>query len=431
VNSKRQVAEHRSAAVGVGLLVLALGATSARAKDTFSIDYIVTIAAWRPQVASVRWELSGIDEVTELRLRYPADRLHHFRGTGMLEPSPDGLRWVPGGPYAHLTYRANINHVRGQSQRYDSYAGPDWIVTRARDLFPRITIACSPGKTEPAKSRARLIFRLPRGWHSATGLAALGPHTYRPSEPGKILDRPRGWFALGKFALDREEITGTMVQVARVPGSDLKPQALFHLLDGTLPTLKKLLTADAETVLLVSAPDPMWHGGISGAQSFFMHAGRPLRTPDKTSPYLHELFHVLQRYKPAADADWIEEGLAEFYSLELQRRAGLIDAADYARALGYFDRFGLWNVDLTQQQDNPATNNSAPLVMHALDQRIQRATAGKARLDDVVIRLARHGADVDTAHFRRVVNAVSGKKLTKFFERHVARGIPPQFGAEP
>ena len=193
-----------------------------------------------------------------------------------------------------------------------------------------------------------------------------------------------------------------MVQVAHAPGVErCAAQELFHFLDSTLPALQKLLNAAPETILIVSAPDPMWHGGISGDQSFFMHADRPLRTPDKTSPYLHELFHVLQPYKPAADADWIEEGLAEFYSLELQRRAGLIDAAAYTRALGYFERYGLWNVDLTQQQDNAATNNSAPLVMYALDQRIQRATAGKTRLDDVVTRLATRGGEVDTDRFRR------------------------------
>lgn len=245
-----------------------------------------------------------------------------------------------------------------------------------------------------------------------------------------MLDRPRGWFALGMFALDHQEIAGTMVQVARAGGSQLQPPELFRFLDSTLPALKKLLNAAPETVLIVSAPDPMWHGGISGEHSFFMHAGRPLRTPDKTSPYLHELFHVLQPYKPAADADWIEEGLAEFYSLELQRRAGLIDAAAYTRALGYFERYGLWNVDLTQQQDNAATNNSAPLVMYALDQRIQHATAGKARLDDVVTRLAARGGTVDTQRFREIVNAVSGKKFTKFFDRHVTHGIPPSFGAK-
>lgn len=419
----------RVALGGLVSFLLALSATAAPAKETFSIDYIVTISARHPNIATIRWELSGIEEVKHLRLHFAADRLDRFQGTGTLEPIPGGLRWVPGGPYAHLTYRGHIDHGRGAQQRYDSYAGPDWIVTRARDLFPRIAINCEPGRDAGVKSRARLIFRLPNGWRSAAPLTALGANTYQLNEPGKILDRPRGWFALGNIGVDHQEIAGTMVQVARAPGASLPAQEIFRFLDTTLPALKKLLDAAPETVLLVSAPDPMWHGGISGYRSCFIHAARPLRTPDKTSPYLHELFHVLQPYKPAADADWIEEGLAEFYSLELQRRAGLVDTAAYTRALGYFERYGLWNVDLTQQQDNAATNNSAPLVMYALDQRIQHATAGKARLDDVVTRLATRGGEVDTDRFLRTVNAVSGKKFAKFFDRHVVQGIPPRIGA--
>jgi hypothetical protein len=405
-------------------LALGGGRGMAARKETFSIDYIVTIPAKATAVAHVRWELAGIEEIKALRLRFPADRLKHFRGSGKLEPIDGGLLWEPGGPFAHLTYRVAINHVRGQHHRFDSYAARDWILSRAHDLFPRIDIECYP-ETPAAKSRARLIFRLPRGWRSAAPLAGAGPDTYRLDEPGKILDRPRGWFALGKFALDRQEIAETMVQVARMPGSTLQAPDLFQFLTTTLPQLKKLLLAGPETLLLVSAPDPMWHGGISGERSFYMHAGRPLRTPDKTSPWLHEMFHVFQPYKPAPDADWIEEGLAEFYSLELQRRAGLIDAAAYTRALGYFERFGLWNVNLTHQQDNAATNNSAPLVMYALDQRIQRATAGKRRLDDVVTELAKRGGEVDTARFLRIVNLVSGKSFSKFFDRHVAHGAPP------
>lgn len=417
------------------LTAITLGAlvgtpTRATARETFSIDYIVTISAKTPAVASVRWELAGIAEISTLHLRFPASRLKGIRGTGTLQRLPDGVLWRPGGPYAHLTYRVDINHVRGQHERYDSYADRTWIVSRAHDVFPRIDIESDAQQPAP-KSRARLIFRLPPGWHSATPLPALGPDSYRLDDPGKILDRPRGWFALGKFATDRQEIGGVMVQLARMPGSNLHPPELFHFLSATLPSLKKLLAAGTETLLVVSAPDPMWHGGISGEHSFYMHAGRPLRTPDKTSPYLHELFHVLQPYKPAADADWIEEGLAEFYSLELQRRAGLIDAPGYSRALSYFERFGLWNVDLTQQQDNAATNNSAPLVMYALDQRIQHATAGKKRLDVVVTELARQGGEVSTARFLQAVNAATGKKFDQFFQRHVLNGTPPSLGSTP
>jgi len=414
--------------LGLGLLLMtalpAAADTVATPKETFSVDYVVTVTNRHSAVATVRWELVGIDEIRELRLHYDPKRLDHFEGSGRLEPIDGGLRWIPAGPYAHLTYHAHIDHVRGQHQRYDSYADGNWIVTRARDLFPRVAISCETREGERPSSRARLIFRLPPGWQSAAALPALGKGTYQLREPGRLLDRPHGWFALGKLRLDHREIAGMMIQVARAPGSALSPPDLFRLLETTLPDLSKLLHAQPATVLVVSAPDPMWHGGISGENSFYIHGKRPLRTADKTSPYLHELFHVLQPYKPAADADWIEEGLAEYYSLELQRRSGLVDPAAYARALGYFQRFGKWNVNLTQQQDNAATNNSAPLIMYALDQHIQHATAGKKRLDDVVGRLAQDGGEVDTARFMQVVKQVSGKPLTKFFDRHVVHGIP-------
>jgi hypothetical protein len=410
---------------------MGLYARTASAKETFSVDYIVSISQKQPAVARIRWELSGIEEVKHLSLHFPAGRFDHFAGTGTLEPIEGGVRWVPGGPYAHLTYRATVNHARGQHGRYDSYACTDWVATRARDLFPRIGIEYAARDGARPKSRARLIFRVPSGWQTATAFAASAPNTYQLSQPDMTLDRPHGWFALGKLTLERQEIGDVMVEVARAPGSALVARELFALYGRTLPALRTLLAAAPQTILLVSAPDPMWHGGISAERSFFMHGQRPLRTPDKTSPYLHEMFHVLQPYRPAADADWIEEGLAEFYSLELQRRAGLVDAAAFARALGYFERFGLWNVDLTQQQDNAATGNSAPLVMYALDQRIQHDTAGKKRLDDVVHRLAQEGGEVDTSRFLHAIDAVSGKRFAKFFEHHVRHGVPPRFTSAP
>jgi predicted metalloprotease with PDZ domain len=417
--------------MAVGLAALCVASFSlpragvAAPAETFSIDYVVTIGH-EAAVAHVRWELSGIEEIHHIELRFDPRRIDHLEGSGRLEPTPAGtVRWTPDAPYAHLAYDAVIDHVRGQHHRYDSYMGPDWVATRARDLFPRTVVDWSPrGNTKP-KSRARLIFRLPSGWQSATAFPAVSKNVYRLDQPGKVLDRPRGWFALGKIDVAHQEIGGTMLQVARAPGSALNAGGLFQFLEATLPALQKLLGTTVEALLLVSAPDPMWRGGLSGEQSFFVHGDRPLRTPDKTSPYLHELFHVLQPFKVAADADWIEEGLAEYYSLELQRRAGLVDAAAYVRALGYFQRFGLWNVNLTQQRDNAATNNSAPLVMYALDQRIQHATAGKRRLDDVVTQLAAQRGSVDTQRFQESVQEVAGKSFKKFFDRQVLNGIPP------
>lgn len=408
------------------VIATAGGAAASGTRESFSLDYVVEFPAQRRGVAVVRWEGAGLDEINAFILRFAPQRFGRIRASGTLETLGDGrVRWVPGGPYGHLTYEVRIDHRRASGKGYDSYAGRDWVVTRARALFPRITVDWTPRNGAAAEGRSRLLFRLPSGWRSASALPKLAPDTYRIEEPAKVLDRPKGWFALGEIDLRREDIGGTLLQVARVPGSALDPSALFQFLTPTFPLLQRLLAVQPERLLIVSAPDPMWHGGISGADSLYVHGDRPLRTPDKTSPYLHELFHVLQPFKAGADADWIAEGLAEYYSLELQRRAGLLDAAAYERGLQSFARHGLWNVDLTREHDNAATNNSAPLVMYALDQRIQRATAGKRRLDDVVTALATERGEIDTACFMRAARAIAGKSFRKFFDRHVIRGKPP------
>ncbi len=414
----------RSAVVAGLVLALAAPGVAAADKATYTIDYVVTISAKEPEMASVRWELAGIDEIRSIRLQFAAERFSNFSASGRLEQNGGEILWVPRRPYAHLSYRVRIDNARGRQQRYDSYATPSWVVTRARALFPRIEVEYDEHKPEP-KSRARLVLKMPSGWRAAMAMESAGPGIFLPSQPGNLLDRPTGWMALGKIDVVRQEIGATTVEIARAPGSKLKPAELFHLYETTLPALEKLLSRPMDRLLVVSAPDPMWHGGISGNASFYMHGARPLRTPDKTSPYLHELFHVMQPYKPGPDADWIEEGLAEFYSLELQRRAGLLDPAGFDRGLGYLKRYGLWHVDMTKQQDNAATNNSAPLIMYALDQRIQRATAGKRRLDDVVALLIRRGVAVTTAGFQRAAEQAAGRKFGVFFRRHVRNGEPP------
>ena len=403
-------------------------AAAAARRETFAIDYIVSISAKNPKIASVRWEISGAEETKSFVLKAPRERFSHFAASGKLETDGDRVTWAPRGPYGHLEYRVTIDHLRHTQQRYDSYAAPDWIVVRARDLFPRteFDFGNPPPEAQP-RSRARLVFHLPPGWKSAAAYPTGADGVYALRDSGKALDRPRGWIALGKIDVLRQDIDGIMLEIVRAPGSKYRADEALTWLADALPRLRKMLGTAAEEVLIVSAGDPMWHGGLSAYHSFFMHGDRPLRTPDKTSPTLHELFHVMQPFRPGPDADWIAEGLAEYYSLELQRRAGVLPPAAFHKGLAFFARFGLWNVDLTKQHDNAGTNNSAPLVMYVLDQRIQRDTAGRKRLDDVVARLAGSAAVIDTKSFRRAVKEVSGKPVAAFFTRHVIRGEPPRW----
>jgi len=265
------------------LLVTGTARSWAASRTTFAIDYTVTISAKEPKIARVRWDLSGIDEVRSVRLGFQAERFDQFTASGKLEQKGGEVLWEPGQPYAHLSYRVRVDNPRGRQQRYDSYAASDWVITRAKALFPRISVVYDDRKPPP-RSRARLRFKLPSGWRVVTAMEAAGRDIFLPLQPGNSLDRPTGWIALGKIDVSRQEIGGTMVEVARAPGSKLKSAELFRLYEGTLPILHKLFPRPMEQLLVVSGPDPMWHGGISGADSFYIHGDRALRTPDKKSP---------------------------------------------------------------------------------------------------------------------------------------------------
>lgn len=418
------------------LVLLALGAATAAdppadesPRTTFSVDYVVTIRRGDPHHAEIRWRLSGIDEITHFRLVFRDARASGVTGTGRLAWQGRTLQWTPGGPYAHLAYRIALDRKRPGSSRYDSYASDTWVATRARHLFPEMNVTFRPG-AQRAKSRARLTFKLPAPWRSVAIGERLGPHRFAVMEPGKRLDRPRGWFLLGDVDVHERAIAGATVTVARAPGSGLDPDQLFRLYERTLPLLVPVLGPPPPTILLVSAPDPMWRGGISGEDSFFVNGRIPLRSADATSTYLHELFHVWAPLRPGEDGHWISEGLAEYYSLALQRRADLLSADRFDRGIARFARQGHWGGDLSRNHDAAALYNSGPFVFHWLDREIARATGGKQSLDDAVRRLAHDGAELRTASLLRAVNRVAGRDFTPLFRRYVFRGQQPPLDAD-
>lgn len=421
-------------AAATTILLAAIAASAAQGADapqreTFAVDYTVTIDPRNARVARVRWDLMGADEVEAFEFAAPPERFSRIAGSGELEVVNGSVRWEPLSPYGHLEYRVRIEHPRGDRGHFDSYSGDGWIVTRARDLFPPVKFSFKPGKEgSRPRSRSRLLFRLPPAWKSVTAHAALAPNLYL-LDSANVLSRPTGWIALGNLDVSHQEVDGVMVRIARAPDSKLPVDDIYAMLADAIPRLRKMFRQMPPDILVVSAGDPMWRGGLSAYRSMFLHGDRPLRTPDKTAPVLHELIHVSQPFRGAADGDWIVEGLAEYYSLELQRRAGTLTGKGFARGLESFAKHGSWNVDLRTQRDNAATNNSAPLVMYALDQRIQRDTAGQKRLDDVVRLLADERDPVGTKAFRTAVTKVTGKKLDKFFRRHVEQGERPRFDA--
>lgn len=415
----------------LAFVLRAAGATAAEtpsvnvsARETFSVTYTVDIASPTATTALVRWELAGVDEVKRIRLRFDPARFDEFESSGTLERRRGEILWEPSGPYAHISYRAALVHRHAPGKGFDSYVGDGWIITRTSALFPRSAVLFRRDVEADPESRARLVFHLPAHWDAVTVMPTAGSRQFLVESRDRF-DHPRGWLILGRFRRTETTAHGTAVTIACVPGAGLPAERVVALLDRALPVMHELFGHARTRLVIVIGADPMWRGGLSGEDSFYMHGERPLQTPDRTSPYLHELFHVSAPFRPATDAHWVTEGLAEFYSIEIQRRVGLLDDAGYTKALRLFARYGVWGRDFTRDPSRAVRNNSAPLVLYALDRRIRRSTGGAHGLDDVVGVLARDGGVVSTARFLGAVRRATGKNYGGFFRRHVYHGARP------
>ncbi len=350
-------------------------------------------------------------------LVFDIDPEHHveFRGDGKITVGEDSVEWIPPAGDAVLRYRFRIDHLR-DARSYDARCTQRWALFRGDDLVPPVRSRTRVG----AESRARLRLRLPEGWSAATPYARTTGGVYRVEHEGRRLDRPTGWILAGDLGVLREEIAGTRVTVAGPTGHGVRRQDLLALLRWTLPALAEITGGLPERLLVVSAGDPMWRGGLSGPGSLFVHADRPLITEDGTSPLLHELMHTVLRMRASAGADWIVEGLAELYALELLRRSGTFGEERYQRAIQRLARRG-GTVPEKGRSAAGATVARAVTVLRSLDGEIRERTAGARSLDDVVRELTRSGEPLTNDAFRAAAEKVCELDLAGFFRRHLAR----------
>jgi predicted metalloprotease with PDZ domain len=144
----------------------------------------------------------------------------------------------------------------------------------------------------------------------------------------------------------------------------------------------------------------MWRGGLSGVDSLYLHSDRPLISGNRTSALLHEVFHVASGLHGKAGADWIVEGLAEYYSLALLLRSGGISERRFNEA---FDTLAQWSAETecvpTDRSQGQQTARAA-LVMRALDVEIRAATGDKESLDTLVQMLVHVNRTVTNEDFR-------------------------------
>ncbi len=345
----------------------------------------------------------GRDLLREVRFR-GGPRISDIRASGDIRTDAGETRWRPPASGGTLRWTVAVVHRRNGGG-HDAWLGDAWGLLRAEDIVPRAATRTLRG----AHSETTLRFHLPDDWTVITAYSGAN-NEFQIKKRQRRFDQPDGWIAMGHLGVRRETIAGVRVAVAGPVGHALRRMDILALLSWTLPELSRLLPELPSRLTIVSAGDPMWRGGLSAPQSLYIHAERPLISENATSTLLHEVMHTTLRIKTKAGYDWIIEGLAEYYSLELLRRSGTISQKRYATALGDQIEWAKSANNLCQQSSTGAATALAVTVMAALDEEIRSKTNGAASLDDLLRELQQHEQPVDLLTMTRIATELINNK---------------------
>lgn len=387
-------------------VLLSIG-TPLWAADKVDLDYKVKFLPESDQ-AEVSISVEKGEHVRSLDFNLGDDGYYSdFKADGeWTQKDPQRGLWVPGKGKASLTYKVRISHPRGDD-RFDARMTEDWALLRGDDLIPSAVL----NQVDGTDLVARLEFDLPKGWRSVeTGWPRVGKNKFRIDNPQRKFDRPTGWIVAGKIGTRRAKLGETQVTIAAPVGEGMRRMDALTLLTFVWPEMQAVFPRDPAKLLVVGAGDPMWRGGLSAPNSYFMHADRPLVSENGTSSLVHELVHVFSRISDTDNSDWISEGLAEYYAIEVMRRAGGLSEDRYQKVREHLIKWSKPVKSLRTENSTGPITARAVLLLQELDREIRQATKdGQQRsLDDVARGLMRMDK-ASTKDFIEITENVMGR----------------------
>ncbi len=388
--------------------VMACGGPSSETPDddTPPVYEIVYRVSPEPSQGGVTVELElrqSQSLLRQVRFRAPGSRFNDFAGDGSIERDGDVLIWSPLQQGGKLRWQVSVPHRRN-GKGYDAWLGESWGLFRAEDIIP----GAATRTVKAARSVTSLEFDLPSDWSVVTQY---------PNEDDVFIVRhdqrrfkqPKGWIVMGNLGVRRDEIAGVEVAVVGPVGNGVRRLDMLALMNWTLPELARIVPELPPRITIFSAADPMWRGGLSAPASLYIHAERPLLSENGTSTLLHEIMHVVLDFDTDHDHDWIVEGLAEYYGLELLRRSGTISPTRFERARKAQKDWSSTSEQLCGGPSSGAMTARAVSIFVELDREIRRKTEGVGSLDDVVTSILAAKGDVDVDVLDRFVRDLIGE----------------------
>ncbi len=389
--------------LAASLVLLALSTPAWCAKKV-DLDYHVKLLPQSDQ-AEVCVSLSQGSAVRSLDFELGRDGDYSdFKADGQWKVSGHRGLWQPSADKASLTYRVRLSHAR-KPGIYETRMTPDWALFRGEDLVPTAHLDQQDG----VELVSRLVFELPTGWKSVeTAWPRIGKHTFRINNVSRLFDRPTGWMLAGNLGSRRVRLGETDVTVTSPKGQAMRRMDVLTLLTFVWPQVEAAFPRHPAKLLIVGASDPMRRGAFSARDSVYLNSRTPLVSENGSSPLIREVVHAIGRFSDHDASDWISEGLAEYYAIELLRRGGGITDERYAAIQARLTREGKNVTSLRGEHVSGATVARAVVVMQELDREIRVKTHNKRSLDDLA-QVVMRANSVSTPEFVRLAQSIIGE----------------------
>ncbi|NUT74671.1 hypothetical protein HNO86_06400 [Pseudomonas sp. C1C7] len=390
-------------ALVVGLLALSSPVWAAKKVD---LDYHVRLLPQSEQ-AEVRLTLAQGSAVRSLDFDLgDGSRYSDFKADGQWQLTPGAQArgvWRPATDKASLTYRVHVSHAR-KNGSFDTRMTPNWALLRGEDLVPPARLDQQDG----IELVSRLEFELPNGWKSVeTAWPRIGKNKFRIDNVSRLFDRPTGWMLAGNLGSRRTRLGETEVTVASPQGQGMRRMDVLTLLTFVWPQVQAVYDRHPTKLLIVGANDPMWRGSLAAHESIYLNTHLPLVSESGSSALVRELAQLFGRINDKQRSDWISEGFAEYYAIELVRRAGGMSDERYQSLQERLTKAGQKVTTLRSEQVSPAQIAKAVVLMQELDREIRLKTRNKRSLDDVLRGAMRLGS-LDTKEFVQLSESVIG-----------------------
>jgi len=335
------------------------------------------------------------------------------------------------------------------------WVGADYAVLNGGATFPALV--------EKTSRPYEVRLKLPPSWTQSMTALKPGPrgkpHEYQAEDYDVLVDSP---LLVGKLRVQETIVAGVPHIIATAGAHerwDLKQASSYfacivrehHAFWGTLPFERYVM-------LDVFRPGG---GGLEHRDSMLLTSAPG--TSEVTSSWAefvcHEYFHAfnVKRLRPVELSTidyeqpphtgglWVSEGITTYYGELLTCRAGISASTNFLSFLSSSIKtlqnspgrlvqsleaasLDVWNTPTSGLARDVSTNTisyyiKGPIVAFLLDARIQQATEGRRRLDDVM-RLAfqrySEAKGFTAAEFRQAAEEVAGVSLADWFEQNVS-----------